>query len=309
MSDTRILRSLHRIESDLLEEQEWSELHREKKQEDGLTIVIPNWNHRPYLPRSIHSALQGLKRLEENGFSGEIIAIDDASRDGSQKLLRSIQMLYGEPTVKTLFLPSNLGLPRVRNLGLRMSRYRYVCLMDADNELIGDNLPLFLQSIIETGAALVHGNLLEKQGEQVTQMLSGRVANLRLTDRNFIDAFALVDAKELLRLGGFVSDPQLYGHEDWEMLLHLIFEGKQVVFVPTVMGYYYRNPRSMLEETCTERRRKGPPGCARNGLLGGAHVRPNRNSGVGSRAGWPRLSPSDRLHRTMLTASRRFHGF
>ena len=62
--------------------------------------------------------------------------------------------------------------------------------MDADNELIGDNLPLFLQSIIETGAALVHGNLLEKQGEQVTQMLSGRVANLRLTDRNFIDAFA-----------------------------------------------------------------------------------------------------------------------
>ena len=45
-----------------------------------------------------------------------------------------------------------------------MSKYRYVCLMDADNELIADNLPLFLQSIIETGAALVHGNLLEKQG-------------------------------------------------------------------------------------------------------------------------------------------------
>ncbi len=283
MSDARTLRSLHRLESNLLEKQEWSQLHREKKLEDGLTIVIPNWNHRPYLPRSIHSALQGLKRLEENGYSGEIIAIDDASRDGSQKLLRSIQMLYGEPTVKTLFLPQNLGLPRVRNLGLRMSRYRYVCLMDADNELIADNLPLFLQSIIETGAALVHGNLLEKQGEQVTQMLSGRVANLRLTDRNFIDAFALVDAKELLRLGGFVSDPQLYGHEDWEMLLHLIFEGKQVVFVPTVMGYYYRNPRSMLEETYTERRREGPHGCGRNGLLGGAHVRPNRNSGVGSR--------------------------
>ena len=46
-----------------------------------------------------------------------------------------------------------------------------------------------------------------------------------------------------------MSDPQLYGHEDWEMLLHLIFEGKQVVFVPAAMGYYYRNPRSMLEET------------------------------------------------------------
>jgi glycosyltransferase involved in cell wall biosynthesis len=210
--------------------------------------VIPNWNHRAYLPRSVRSALQSLKRLEEDGFSGEIIIIDDASRDGSQKRLRSIQMLYSEHGLKLLFLPRNLGLPRVRNLGLQMSKYRYVCLMDADNELIGDNLPLFLRSIIETGATLVHGNLIEKQGEQVTQMLSSRVANLRLTSRNFIDAFALVEADKLLRLGGYVSDPLLYGIEDWEMHLHLIFEETKIVFVPAAMGYYYRNPRSMLEE-------------------------------------------------------------
>jgi glycosyltransferase involved in cell wall biosynthesis len=249
VSDPRTLRSLHRLETSLLVEEQETHLRRDNKLEGGLTIVIPNWNHRAYLPRSISSALQGLKRLEKDGFSGEILVIDDASRDGSQKRLRSIQMLYAESKLKMLFLPRNLGLPRVRNLGLQMSKYRYVCLMDADNELIGDNLPLFLRSIIETGAALVHGNLIEKQGEQVTQMLSSRVANLRLTERNFIDAFALVEADKLLGLGGFVSDPRLYAFEDWEMLLHLIFEEKKIVFVPTAMGYYYRNPRSMLEET------------------------------------------------------------
>ena len=161
-------------------------------------------------------------------------------------------MLYAESRLKALFLPRNLGLPRVRNLGLRISKYRHVCLMDADNELIEDNLPLFLQSIVETDAALVHGNLLYREGEQITQLLSGRVANMRLTDRNYIDAFALVDARELLKLGGFVSDPRLYGYEDWEMLLHLISEGRKMVFVPAAMGYYYRNPRSMLEETVQE---------------------------------------------------------
>jgi glycosyltransferase involved in cell wall biosynthesis len=249
LSDAGALRSLHRLESRLLDEAFLRHLRREEKLEDGLTIVIPNWNHRPYLPRAIRSALRGLKQLEEDGFSGEIIVIDDASRDGSQKLLRSIQMLYAGRKLKTLFLPQNLGLPRVRNLGLQMSRYRHVCLMDADNELIADNLPLFLRSIIDTGAALVHGNLLYIEGEQIIQLLSGRVANLRLTDRNYIDAFALVDARELLKLGGFVSDPRLYGYEDWEALLNLIFEGKKVVFVPAAMGYYYRNPRSMLEET------------------------------------------------------------
>jgi succinoglycan biosynthesis protein ExoO len=251
------LRILHQLETNLLEKQDWSELHRENKLNDGLTILIPNWNHQPFLPRSIRSALQGLKRLEEGGFSGEIIVIDDASRDGSQKLLRSIQMFYAETKLRTLFLPQNLGLPEVRNLGLRISKYRYVCMMDADNELIGDNLPLFLQSIIETGAALVHGNLLEKQGEQVKQLLSGRVANLRLTERNFVDAFALVDARELLRLGGLVSDPLLYAHEDWELVLHLISEGRKLVFVPAAMGYYYRNPRSMIEETLENGGEKG----------------------------------------------------
>ena len=249
MSDSRALRSLHRLESRLLVEELGTRFRRDDKLEGGLTIVIPNWNHRAYLPRSIRSALQGLKRLEEDGFSGEILVIDDASRDGSQKRLRSIQMLYPESRIKMLFLPRNVGLPRVRNLGLQMSKYRYVCLMDADNELIGDNLPLFLQSIIETGAALVHGNLIDKKGERVTQMLSSRVANLRLTERNFIDAFALVEADKLLRLGGYMSDPLLYGIEDWEMLLHLIFEETKIVFVPAAMGYYYRNPRSMLEET------------------------------------------------------------
>lgn len=253
MSEARVLRSLNRLESSVLDEQEWSDLYWEKKSENGLTIFIPNWNHRPYLPRSIRSALKGLERLEESGFSGEVLVVDDASRDGSQKLLRSIQTLYEEPRLKTLFLTRNLGLPRLRSLALRISRYRYVCIMDADNELVADNLPLFLQSIVETGAALVHGNLIDKQGDKVMELRSGRVATMRLTVSNSIDAFALVDARKLLRFGGYVSDPQLYGYEDWEMLLHLIAEEEKLVFVPAVMGYYYRNPGSMLEETLEKR--------------------------------------------------------
>jgi succinoglycan biosynthesis protein ExoO len=243
------MRALGRVESSVLHEHEWEHLYYDEKLEDGLTILVPNWNHRSYLPRSIRGCLESLEHLEASGFSGEIIVVDDASRDGSQKLLRSIQLLYAEPRLRTLFLPRNLGLPRVRNLGMRMSKYRYVCLMDADNELVPANLPLFLKSIMDTGAALVHGNLIDKLGDEILELRSGRVATMRLTVGNSVDAFTVVDARKLLRVGGFHSDPRLYAYEDWEMILHLIYEEERVVFVPAVMGYYYRNPGSMLEET------------------------------------------------------------
>jgi glycosyltransferase involved in cell wall biosynthesis len=153
-------------------------------------------------------------------------------------------MLYEGSRLKTLFLKQNLGLSRLRNLALQVSQFRYVCMLDADDELVPDNLPLFLQSIIETGAALVHGNLIVKQGKEVIGVLPGTVATMRLTRANFIAAFALVDARRLLRAGGFTSDPRLY--EDWEMVLHLIAEEEKIVLVPAVMGYIYRNPESLM---------------------------------------------------------------
>jgi succinoglycan biosynthesis protein ExoO len=245
---------LHRIESSVLDDLGLEDLYRESKLDNGITIFIPNWNHRSHLPRSIHSALHAVGYLERAGYSAEVLVVDDASRDGSQKLLRSIQTLYDKPSLRTLFLGQNLGLPRLRNLALQMSRFRYVCLMDADNELLPDNLPLLLQSITETGAALVYGNLIDKKGKEVMQLKSSDVATMRLSEGNQIDAFALVDAKKLLRVGGYTYDPRIYAYEDWEMILHLIAEEETLVFVPAVMGYYHRQSGSMLQESSAIRK-------------------------------------------------------
>jgi glycosyltransferase involved in cell wall biosynthesis len=255
LSEAKILQSASRIESNVLvDDPGLSRLYNESKAENGVTIFIPNWNHRTYLPRSLRSALAAIGRLEEAGYSGELLVIDDASRDGSQKFLRTVEVLYQDAPLRTVFLERNLGLPRLRNLAMRMSRYRHVCMLDADNELVEYNLPLFLQSAAQTGAALVHGLLLDKREGRMTGIRSDNVASMRLTAGNYIDAFALVDAKKLLRVGGYLADPRL-PHEDWEMVLHLIAEEEQVVFVPVVMGYYHLAPGSMYAETAED---KGP---------------------------------------------------
>jgi glycosyltransferase involved in cell wall biosynthesis len=254
LSEARILQSNNRIETGVVADPDLGRFFNENKVENGVTIFIPNWNHRPYLSRSIRSALQAVERLEEAGLSGEVLVIDDASRDGSQKFLRTVRVLYEGAPLETVFLEHNLGLPRLRNLALRMSRYRHVCMLDADNELVADNLPLFVQSIVQTDAALLHGLLLDKREGRMTGIRSDSVASMRLTAGNYIDAFALVDAKKLLRVGGYLADSRL-PHEDWEMVLHLIAEEERVVFVPVVMGYYHLAPGSMYAETAAT---KGP---------------------------------------------------
>lgn len=247
MSDPRLYDSLRRIESSTVDRQVPAEGYVADKDAGGATIFITNYNHRAFLPRSLRSALAALGALEEAGFSGEILVVDDASRDGSQKFLRSVQALYNEPRLKTLCLRQNFGQARLRNLGLRMSAFRYVCMLDADNELLAENLPLFLQSIKGTGAAMVYGNLIDEEDGEVTGARSNMPPTLRLTRANYIDSFSIFDAQRLLNLGGFTR-VHPYVPEDWEMVLHLINEEERMVFVPVVFGYYHKHPLSASRE-------------------------------------------------------------
>lgn len=245
MSDPSVFRSLSRIESALSTGREPEGVHPEPKDGSGLTIFIPTWNHRPYLPRAIRGALDAVERLEEKGFPAEILVIDDVSRDGSRKLLRSVQDVYGE-RLKTLFLERNLGSARLRNLALRASRFRYLCMLDADNEIIPENVSLFLHAIMETGATLVHGNLIAVEDGEATHIKNGERASMRISESSHIDTFALVDVEKMRRAGGY--DPWFYSMEDWEMVLHLIAEEEEIVFVPAVLGYYYIHPTSKFRQ-------------------------------------------------------------
>lgn len=251
-SDPRLQTSVGRIESSLLDLTEYSEHFMEPKKSDGLTIFVPNWNHRYFLPRCLRSAMDSLKRLKAEGLSAEILVIDDASRDGSQKLLRSVQAHYNESRLRTICLSQNIGLTRLRNLALLSAKYRYVCMLDADNELLPENVPLFVRSIIDTDATMVYGNLILKQGGEAITTVSDIKPTWLLAERNYIDAFAIVDANRILSIGGYAR-PHPYLADDWEMNVHLIAEEELSVFVPAVLGYYHKQPLSANMENMPNR--------------------------------------------------------
>ena len=93
-----------------------------------LTVIIPSYNTRRLLHDCISSIYQHTR-----GLTFEIICIDDHSPDGSADMV-------AEEFTEIILVrnEANQFYVRNNNLGMRMSRARYACLLNSDTLLIGN---------------------------------------------------------------------------------------------------------------------------------------------------------------------------
>ncbi|HEY1602549.1 MAG TPA: glycosyltransferase family 2 protein [Pirellulales bacterium] len=219
------------------------------KRTDGISICIPNWNHRSYLYRSVGCALATARELARHGLGCEVLVIDDASRDGSQRLLLRLAMMDATGSLQIIANDENRGLGAARNRGLRESRYKWVCFLDADNELIPENVFHFYRAAKDTGAAFTYGNLVVRIGGPdgpVSEIISNDFLNESIFERNYIDAMAVVDADQALAVGGYVESRTM--PEDLEFVLHMAAEGRQIVMLPMLLGHWYLHKQSLGQD-------------------------------------------------------------
>jgi glycosyltransferase involved in cell wall biosynthesis len=213
----------------------------------GVTITIPNWNHEILLPRSITSALQAVALLRAERLFGEVLVVDDHSRDGSLSLLRKLEALHYADGLRVLAFGSNGGLVASRNQGMLNGRFPYIIFLDADNELIPENVLCFVRTLQQTRAAAAYGNLLMRSvtSRCAHNIISNESMQPKIFNGNYVDAFAIFDRLQILDVGGYQYDSLI--QEDHEMWMHLAANGRRIVFVPLVLGYYYLLPNSMCQ--------------------------------------------------------------
>jgi glycosyltransferase involved in cell wall biosynthesis len=220
-----------------------------KKRTDGISICIPNWNHRNYLFRSVSCALATAKELARQGVACEVLILDDYSRDGSQRLMLRLAMMDTTGCLHAIAGDTNCGLGAMRTRSVVESRYKWVCFLDADNELIPENLVQFYHAAKETGAALVYGNIIVKNdsaGSAVEGFFSNDIIHDGFLDMNYVDAMSVLDAEQAIAVGGYSDQRGI--PEDWEFLLHLIAEGRRLVFVPALLGIYHKEGMSLVQQ-------------------------------------------------------------
>jgi glycosyltransferase involved in cell wall biosynthesis len=105
--------------------------NRSPRPETLLTVVIPHFNQRDFLPRAVASILEGETR------EIDIIIVDDGSTDDSEVMLAFLEAL--NPRITVIRSKTNQGAPAALNTGLAAARSRYVSFLGAD-DLVTPNL-------------------------------------------------------------------------------------------------------------------------------------------------------------------------
>ncbi|HIP48833.1 MAG TPA: glycosyltransferase, partial [Lutibacter sp.] len=99
-----------------------------------LSIIIVNYNVRYFLEQcllSVQAALQGI--------DGEIIVVDNVSKDGSCKMLKEVF-----PDVILIENTENVGFSKANNQGVAIAKGEYVLILNPDTLVVEDTFSKIL---------------------------------------------------------------------------------------------------------------------------------------------------------------------
>lgn len=117
-----------------------------------ITVLVPLYNEEESLPE-LTAWIS--KVMQENGYSFEILFVDDGSRDHSWKVITQLKSEY--PQVRGIKFLRNYGKAAGLNVGFENARGEVVITMDADLQDSPDEIPELYRMITEEGFDLVSG--------------------------------------------------------------------------------------------------------------------------------------------------------
>lgn len=117
-----------------------------------ISVVVPLYNEAESLPEL---AAWVDRVMRENGFSYEMILIDDGSSDGSWEVAEGLKAQY--PAIRGISFARNYGKSAALYCGFAAAEGEVVVTMDADLQDSPDEIPELRRMILEEGYDLVSG--------------------------------------------------------------------------------------------------------------------------------------------------------
>ena len=138
----------------------------------NLSLVIPLFNEEESLTE-LHDWIVGV--MQKEGYSYEIIFIDDGSRDNSWQVIE--KLAANNPHVKAIGFSRNYGKSPALHMGFEKAQGDVVITMDADLQDSPDEIPELYAMISQQGFDLVSGWKQKRYDNAFTKNLPSKLYN------------------------------------------------------------------------------------------------------------------------------------
>lgn len=109
-----------------------------------VTVVLPCYNEEPHLRDEIERIS---KAMDDSGYTYELLAVDDASTDGTLAVLQQAELDF--PCLRVLPFRRNSGSGTVRRVGSQIARGDVVVWTDADMTYPNERIPELVKMLDE----------------------------------------------------------------------------------------------------------------------------------------------------------------
>jgi len=203
------------------------------------SVIVPAYN----AEKTISECLGALTRQSLDAAEYEIIVVDDGSRDGTAKIVKTFPVRY-------LHQP-NKGPAAARNHGSHVARGLIILFTDSDCVPAPDWLEKMTGSFADPDVVAVKGAYRTNQ-----RSLFARFAQVEFEERfemlkrvasiDMVDTYSAAYRTDVFRqVGGFDESFPVANNEDTELSYKLSRMGRKMVFNPDAVVFHLNHPDSL----------------------------------------------------------------
>lgn len=177
-----------------------------------VSVIMPAHNAEGFIAESIRSVQQ---QTYENW---ELLVIDDASRDGTSRLVEDLQAK--DPRIKLHVLPANQGAGFARNIGIKAATGKYISFLDSDDLWKPSKLEIQLRIMEQEHVDVCFSsyNLMDEEGKGLQKQIKALefLPFKKLKKANYIgNLTGIYNASRL----GKIYCPLIRKRQDWGLWL------------------------------------------------------------------------------------------
>ncbi|GAP72758.1 beta-1,3-N-acetylglucosaminyltransferase [Candidatus Symbiothrix dinenymphae] len=203
-----------------------------------ISVIVPVYNVEKYVEQTLDCLAN---QTHENL---EIIAVMDGGTDNSENIVRA----YRDTRIKIVTHDRNRGLSVARNTGVQNATGDYIHFMDGDDLLNPKYYENMLKAIVETGSEIAVSGIYKEKSPRTGIIYENEQvlwAPQEKFNKTFVGTYGYAVRYLINRAwyneNKFAFLPELKTMEDKQLMIQVIYAGRQIVLVPdSIYLYKYR---------------------------------------------------------------------